>query len=74
MSKYPRIGKVVKNRNPRSGAQCVVCKAVPADRTDIEINWFRGDDEVTRVCAKCRKGPEAANTILKARLKNGASS
>jgi hypothetical protein len=66
MNKYPRIGQVTKNRNPRSGAECIICKAVPADLTAIQINWFRGDDEAARVCANCRKEPDALDNILKA--------
>lgn len=53
MSKYPRIGEWFKCK-PKG--VCVVCGDIKADaRATIQINNFRGDDEVFKVHAHCIK-------------------
>jgi len=55
-AKYPRIGAVQDNR-PRFAArplakrpQCCVC-GKPSDATvSIEVDWFRGNDELAHTC------------------------
>jgi hypothetical protein len=44
---------------PNSGAQCAVCGAQAFCRLDIEFTAFRGDDEVYKLCRKCRELPAA---------------
>jgi len=53
MSKlYPVIGSKHKPRkNSKGGLPCIVCGVPTTGKVDIEINWFRGDDDQVRVCA-----------------------
>ncbi len=51
MKTYPCIGNTYKvhRRN------CQICRQAKAVvRIDVEVNYFRGDDEVFRACEKCR--------------------
>lgn len=47
--KYPKIGL---KRAPRNagGLPCVVCGIPTTGKVDIEVNWFRGDDDQVRAC------------------------
>lgn len=45
----PRKGQSVHNR-PR----CVACGAEAEFIVDVQVNWFRGDDEVLKACGQCR--------------------
>jgi len=47
--KYPVIGC---KKSPRyiGGLPCIICGVPTTGKVDIEINWFRGDDEQVRVC------------------------
>ena len=53
---YPRLGYVSKRSqwqiNPKSAPRCDVtdCPNNAAYRVDIQVNWFRGEDEVARAC------------------------
>ncbi len=60
---YPTIG----SKQPwRTGKKCAICgKAGTDQRIDIQVNWFRGDDEVIHVHADCAKGKNA-RTLLEA--------
>ena len=51
---YPRFGNGTKP-NPKNIKQtqfkkCFVCGLSPASRRDVQVNWFRGDDEVPNLC------------------------
>jgi len=62
---YPRLGERLRLK-PTSEAQCCVCGAKAYYRLDIEINWFRGDDVVVKVCTahSIKSGGEAATWLL----------
>lgn len=44
-----RKGQSVNNR-PR----CAGCGAEAEFIVDVEVNWFRGDDEAVKACGQCR--------------------
>lgn len=53
MIQYPRKGM---RRPVRGLRRCQVCYAASASaEIDIEVNEFRGDDEVLRVCDNCQR-------------------
>lgn len=53
MSKYPRVGSVAaKSKN--TSAKCK-CGAVAKFKTTVEVNVFRGDDEVVWSCNEHKK-------------------
>jgi hypothetical protein len=35
---------------------CYLCGTRTVGRVDIEVNQFRGDDEVVKACNDCQKG------------------
>jgi hypothetical protein len=53
---YPRLGYISKRRhwqeNPKNAPNCDVigCTAKATHRVDIQVNWFRGEDEVASAC------------------------
>lgn len=53
MSKYPRLGGVLK-KNKNVSAKCK-CGEVAKYKTDVQVNIFRGDDEVFWTCEKHKK-------------------
>lgn len=54
--KYPRIGSArlrdAWKKMPKTAPKCIVsgCACRATHRVDVEVNWFRGDDEVGNVC------------------------
>lgn len=52
-SKYPRIGEKTK-RYQKKGT-CKICGEPSQGRVDVQVNWFRGDDDVWKVCENCQK-------------------
>ncbi|WP_439606836.1 hypothetical protein [Hydrogenophaga sp.] len=73
---YPRIGhqRLIKpqrgQKKPLKTPPCAACAQPSTHRVDVEVNWFRGDDEVFNACsdhkgdaqallAAPRKGPAA---------------
>lgn len=56
--KYPAIGHKRKPKNT-GGLPCIICGVLTTGKVDIEINWFRGDDEQIRVCAEHQKKTDA---------------
>lgn len=46
---YPALGEVQKLKG--QGVRCACCGAPAVFRIDVQVNWFRGDDEVYHVCA-----------------------
>lgn len=66
MKEYPRIGSRSKKK-PKG--MCVICKEGKADaRVDVEINMFRGDDDVYKVHSRCIKnvrGDKLLENLLK---------
>lgn len=50
--KYPRIGHVRK-MGGKSPCKAKGCAETTDLRLDIQVNWFRGDDEVVNLCPKC---------------------
>ena len=60
MKKYPAIGhKRLPHKNSVGGLPCIVCGQPATGKVDIEINWFRGDDEQVRVCPAHQKKHDA---------------
>lgn len=53
MSKYPRVGSVAA-RSKNTSAKCK-CGAVAKFKTTVEVNVFRGDDEVVWSCNEHKK-------------------
>ena len=49
---YPRIGSTSKKwPDPKKqGPKCSACGARSFYRVEIQVNWFRGDDEVAKAC------------------------
>ena len=43
---YPRIGA----DRPAKRGMCSCCSQTAKRRVDIQVNWFRGDDEVLQLC------------------------
>ena len=82
-NKYPRLGDF--RRSPdwsKGGLPCIVCGTPTTGKVDVQVNNFRGDDEVLRVCNAHQKGNRTevlliATKILKTKgydfpeLKNG---
>ena len=49
--KYPRIGDI---RNVRPQGLCCICKQPKSDcRVDVQLNWFRGEDDVHKIHREC---------------------
>ena len=74
MSKsYPVIGNSRERngwrKNPKAAPECAAigCECKATHRVEIEINWFRGDDEVTNACDTHRKDAGALLRGLDAR-------
>lgn len=54
--KYPRIKQKTKiNYNKRGKGICKICGEPSRGRVDVQVNWFRGDDDVLKVCQNCQK-------------------
>lgn len=50
---YPRIGcKIPPRKNSAGGLPCIICGEPTTSKADIEVNWFRGDDDQVRVCTE----------------------
>ena len=49
--KYPAIGRKKRPKNA-GGLPCIICGIPTTGKIDIEVNWFRGDDDQVRVCAE----------------------
>ena len=47
---YPCIGRT-ENRQKNTNAQCR-CGEIGIARVHIQVNWFRGDDEIKWACTK----------------------
>lgn len=56
LEKYPRIGNArlrsAWKKVPIGAPKCIVdgCACRATHRVEVEINWFRGDDEVGNAC------------------------
>lgn len=44
---YPRIGS---DRAIKGKRQCHCCRNIAARKVEIQVSWFRGDDEVLQLC------------------------
>lgn len=54
-------------KRPLKTPPCAVCGAPSTHRVEIQINWFRGDDEAANACEAHRKDAAALyNAIAKA--------
>jgi hypothetical protein len=61
--KYPRIGGQRKIK-PQKGQKkqlktpvCIACINPSTHRVELQVNWFRGDDETVNACDKCKDDP-----------------
>ena len=65
-NKYPRIGNKFPMENnfsktaPKSGSvRCAMCHyGAGIMRIDIQVDWFRGNDDVFYLCQKCAWLPD----------------
>ena len=58
--KYPAIGrKILPHKKSIGGLPCIICGEHTAGRVDIEVSWFRGEDEQVRVCPTHQKKHDA---------------
>lgn len=63
--KYPTIGNARARdgwrKNPKAAPDCIAvgCECKATHRVDVQVNWFRGDDEVGNACPQ-HKGDAAA--------------
>ncbi|RST54130.1 hypothetical protein [Variovorax sp. DXTD-1] len=53
---YPRVGRTSRQQKwdklpPKAAPKCSACDQPARFRVDVEVNWFRGDDECGRACA-----------------------
>lgn len=59
--------KIIKRRhqpdeiipNEKTPCRCIACGAPAMWRVDVEVNWFRGDDEVVKACTPHSKDAAA---------------
>lgn len=76
---YPRIGSTralgndAKRKawklNPKAAPRCIVagCTSPATSRVDVEVNWFRGDDEVGQACDVHKRDAYAVLAGIEAR-------
>lgn len=50
MRTYPRVGE--KRKQDGGGKRCQICDRPAAYRVDVQLNEFRGDDDVIRTCGE----------------------
>ena len=52
---YPRVGG---NSTGYTGYRktCEICLKPNRKVIEIQVNWFRGDDELLNICDSCKKG------------------
>ena len=66
MKNYPCIGSTIKLKvpdlrrcgrsiNEKQGKRCWICGEKATVRNDIQVSWFRGDDEVVYACEAHKK-------------------
>lgn len=55
-AKYPRIGNTVNLPKPTKARKCAACASDATHKVTVQVNWFRGDDEVLFACDQHRKG------------------
>ena len=49
---YPRIGEISTPYKPQG--MCIFCGGNKANRRiEIQVNWFRGDDDVAKAHGRC---------------------
>lgn len=61
---YPYISEKLKLRGKQASGLCVFCGQPRSDmRLVVQVNWFRGDDEVFKVHGDCIKGKHAPQLI-----------
>lgn len=52
--KLPKLGGI--RRNPKGGGMCIVCGQNKAESwVDVQVTWFRGDDDVYHIHKDCYK-------------------
>jgi len=61
---YPRIGRTSLQRKweklpPKGAPKCSACSQPARFRVEVQVNWFRGDDEVGNACPQ-HKGDAVA--------------
>lgn len=62
---YPRVGSTRKHKPQRGQKKplrtppCAVCGQPSTCRVEIEVNWFRGDDERANACDDHKNDPAA---------------
>ena len=57
---YPAIGsKKLPHNKSIGGLPCIICGDLTTGKVEIEISYFRGDDEQVRVCPTHQKRHDA---------------
>ena len=57
---YPAIGsKKLPHKTSVGGLPCIICGELTTGKVDIEVNYFRGDDEQVRVCPVHQRNHDA---------------
>ena len=51
MTKYPKIGSIMRKEK----GICKICKKPAKYRVDIQVDIFRGDDEVEKRCEEHKR-------------------
>lgn len=53
--KYPKVGYKSGFSRIRGKKICAICGGAGPGRVEVQVNIFRGDDDVHKVCATCQK-------------------
>jgi len=53
--RLPRYGSEIKRYRGPNPPPCEVCGAPASHKVDIQVSWFRGDDEVMVLCSEHRE-------------------
>lgn len=56
-AKYPKIGRISKvgKTQRRNGKLCDCCDKPAVTWMDVQVSWFRGEDEVLKLCEEHTK-------------------
>jgi hypothetical protein len=78
LDKYPKWGEWKRHPKPEyekegQGRQCIFCSKWTLGKRFIQVNFFRGDDEIRAVCFGCRKRKEEEMKVIEAgiNIENG---
>lgn len=67
LAKYPKLGEWKKQpsfekeahfQRTKQGKKCLCCDQFTNGKRFVQVNFFRGDDELIALCSVCKKKPE----------------